>query len=60
MAIDKRRDPERYEIITRALQVIFRQLLEDGDNFMQGQVFADGEFYEVTINIRKVVEGEGN
>jgi hypothetical protein len=58
--IDKRRDPERYELIKQALDVIFRQLLIDGDNFMQGQVFADGEFYEVTIKIRKVVEGEEN
>ena len=58
--IDKRRDPERYEKIKRAMDVIFRQLMIDRDTFMQGTVFADGEFYQVTITIRKVVEGEEN
>ena len=58
MAIDKRQDPERYAKIKAAIDVLFRQLLEDGDNFMRGQLFADGEFYILTVKIRKVVEGE--
>lgn len=54
--IDERRDPERYERIKGALDIIFRQLMIDGDTFMEGTVFADGRFYKVRITIKEIVE----
>lgn len=56
--IDKYEDPEKYQEVKGAIDVLFRQLLKYGDNFMRGQLFADGEFYILTVKIRKVVEGE--